>query len=326
MRDHLMFGPAKALALDVLDALEQESADAMAVDFLMPGGLVAAEAAGVPAAAVVHTIYSLPAPGLAPVGMGLAAPQSALGRRGADLLNAIVAMLFNRRLKSFNQTRRELGLGPLTDSMQLYERAHRILVLTYRSFDFPASSYPANVRYVGPCLKPLPENDTGPCVDSYPVVASFSTNFADNARLVDRIHEVLSLLPHRCLLLTPAIDPDSIAEAANVDKSRFVPHEKVFPAAKVVITHGGHGTVIKALLHGLPVVCLPCDHDQSDIAQRLVSLEAGIRLSPRSTKRAIRNAVEKVLREEKFTQAARRAGDRFRLEEHPLAVEEIESL
>jgi len=37
----------------------------------------------------------------------------------------------------------------------------------------------------------------------------------------------------------------------------------VFPLADLVITHAGHGTLMRALSHGLPLVCLPMGRDQN---------------------------------------------------------------
>ena len=39
--------------------------------------------------------------------------------------------------------------------------------------------------------------------------------------------------------------------------------------AAAVVTHGGHGTMIKALAAGVPVVAMPMGRDQNDNAARL---------------------------------------------------------
>ena len=46
---HVMFGPAKAYAADVLDTIERVRPDAVAVDCLIFGAIIGAEKSGVPA-------------------------------------------------------------------------------------------------------------------------------------------------------------------------------------------------------------------------------------------------------------------------------------
>jgi UDP:flavonoid glycosyltransferase YjiC (YdhE family) len=61
-----------------------------------------------------------------------------------------------------------------------------------------------------------------------------------------------------------------------------------------------------ALRHGLPLVCLPMGRDQGDVAARVVSSGAGVRLSARSRANKIAAAIEQVLGDPSFTGAARR--------------------
>ena len=72
-RDRLMYGPAALFARDVTETLEEFPADVVAWDFMLLGAGVAAERAGVPAAALVHTVYPAPLDGVPPFGLGLAA-------------------------------------------------------------------------------------------------------------------------------------------------------------------------------------------------------------------------------------------------------------
>ena len=60
-------------------------------------------------------------------------------------------------------------------------------------------------------------------------------------------------------------------------------------AQVVVVTHGGHGTVMKALAAGVPLVILPHGRDQADTAARVTARSAGIALK-RTAKRAVVSA------------------------------------
>src|SRR5260370_20855473 len=59
-----------AWAENMATELRREPADVVMADFVLIGALAAAEAAHVPAAAVVHVTYPFPAPGLPPSGDG----------------------------------------------------------------------------------------------------------------------------------------------------------------------------------------------------------------------------------------------------------------
>jgi hypothetical protein len=50
----------------------------------------------------------------------------------------------------------------------------------------------------------------------------------------------------------------------------FVPHVRGFPHGATIVSQGGHGTVMKALAHGLPLVCLPLCGAQPAVAARVV--------------------------------------------------------
>jgi UDP:flavonoid glycosyltransferase YjiC (YdhE family) len=101
------------------------------------------------------------------------------------------------------------------------------------------------------------------------------------------------------------------AAPPNIHLERFVPHDLVMPGASAVITHAGLGTVQAALRHGVPLVCLPIGRDQPDNAARVAWHGAGVRLSPKSTPIAIRQAVGRVLGDPAFAASARRLAAAF---------------
>ena len=83
------------------------------------------------------------------------------------------------------------------------------------------------------------------------------------------------------------------------------------PRAAVVVTHGGHGTVVRALAAGVPMVILPHGRDQADNAARVT--RAGRRASAvrRSAKpRRIARAVERVLADPSYRPSAEQLGER----------------
>jgi len=332
-RQRLMFGPAYAYARDVLDELATHPADAVAVDFPLFGALVGAESARVPTAVLNTTIYRLPAPGLPPTGLGLLPAAGQFGRVRDLAINAVVSHLFARGLPDLNTARRRLGLTALTHPFQQLERANLFLVLTSPAFDFQARRLPPNVRYVGPQLdelswaqpwsSPWPANHPDPLV-----VVSLSTSFQQQGTLLQRIMDALGEMRVRALVtLGPALAQVPFQAPANVVIHPSAPHGQVFPEAAAVVTHAGHGTVMRALAYGLPLVCIPMGRDQNDVAARVVARGGGLRLSQKASISALRHAIQRVLDEPGFhTQAHFLAQAIARETRRPLASEALEEL
>jgi MGT family glycosyltransferase len=308
-RDRLLGDFAEPVAKDVLAILDRDPADAVVFDFALLGALFAAEKANVPAAMLVHTIYPFPAPGLPPFGNGWS-PRSGLLGSARDKLGAVAfeRVWLNPLATRLNEVRGRLGLRKISFQNML-DSVHRILVLTSGSFDFPAQ-FPPNVRYVGPQLGPPDEaaswNSPWPGDTRPLVVVSLSTTYQGQEGLIRNTIEAVGGLPVRALVTTGPVDVAADEVPPNVHVTQFIPHAHVLPDAAAVITHGGHGTVMAALRHGLPLVCLPMGRDQGDVAARVVSSGAGVRLSARSRANKIAAAIEQVLGDPSFTGAARR--------------------
>ena len=321
--------PALGFAEDVLGELELAPVDALVVDFMLAGAVAAAERAGLPTAALMHTIYCLAAPGRPPFGPGLKARGDRAGRfRDAAILG--LRRRTNRgALIDLNEARRHIGLAPVGSASDQLARVARVLVSTSAAFDPPPAEVPPNVRYVGPQLDDLwrgrldlswPGRNREPLV-----VVSFSTRFAA-ARVGQRVLDALATLRVRGLLtLGPVLAHEDLRVPANVLGRSYVPHRAVLPRAQLVVTHAGLGTVMAALAHGVPLVCIPLKNDQYENAARVHASGAGLWLGRHAPRRSLRRAVLEVLNEQRFTDAARRLAGAMALD-GGRAVEELEAL
>ena len=92
-----------------------------------------------------------------------------------------------------------------------------------------------------------------------------------------------------------AVDPREIPAPSNVEVLQAAPHRRVLAEASVVITHAGHGTVLKTLAAGVPLVCMPMGRDQKDNTVRVLRLGAGVRISKSSTPDQIAAAISDIL-------------------------------
>jgi MGT family glycosyltransferase len=208
-----------------------------------------------------------------------------------------------------NEVAASYGQTPLRDVFELFDRCSRVLVMTSPSFDFKAPRLPQNVRYVGPQLDD-PDWATGlewsrPGNEPLVLVATSSV-YQNQVSLLSRIAAALGQLPVQAVLTTGrAVEPSAIHAPSNVQVVQAAPHRLVLVEASVVVTHAGHGSVLKSLAAGVPLVCIPMGRDQKDNTVRVLRLGAGIRLSKRSRPDRIAAAVSEVLNRPRYRESAR---------------------
>jgi MGT family glycosyltransferase len=329
LMDTLMVTPAPRFAAETLAAIEDVRPDVVASSFPLFGALLAAEARQLPCAVLVPNVVSLPAEGMPPFGTGFLPAKGRLGRLRDRALNKVVDRLWNRGLPELNRVRSTLGLAPLDRLLAQYEQADRVLALTSAAFDFPAT-LPANVRYVGPQLDdPRWAEPWAPPIDHRPfVLVAMSTTFMDHVDQLQRVVTALGSLQVSGLVTTgPAVDPEQVRAPEGVTVVRSAPHRQVLAHTDVLVTHGGHGTVMKGLVAGVPIVCMPIGRDQPDNAARLSHAGAGLTVSKRASPAKIAAAVQKLLDDDSYRTAAGRLGRQLRDEaEGGAALAELEAL
>jgi MGT family glycosyltransferase len=160
------------------------------------------------------------------------------------------------------------------------------------------------------------------------VLVGMSSTYMDHADVLQRAATALGSLPVRGLVTTgPSIPVDAIDAPANVTVVERAPHRDVLRRAAAVVTHAGHGTVIKSLAAGVPVVAMPLGRDQLDNAARVVHHGAGLRLKPKASTEAIATAVRRVIDEPAFRANAQRLAEAIAVETaDDRAADELEAL
>ena len=324
--------PSLAFAQDLLAQVSRTPADALVIDFMLAGAIAAGERAGLPTAALMHTVYCLPAPGAPPFGPAWSHRSSARRYALHDAAMSTLARAVSRqRLGELNAARRALGLDSVLSASQQLAGVARVLVLTSNAFDPPLRELPPNVRYVGPQLDNSPRREdvaqSWPDDDPRPlVVVSFSTRFAA-PRVVQRVLDALAALSVRTVLtLGRALSTHELRVPAGVTARSFLPHAALLPQTRLVVTHAGLGTVMASLGHGVPLLCMPLKNDQFETAARVVAAGAGLRLSWRASRRSVRHAALELLREPRYTARARRLADAIAADGPDRAVDELETL
>jgi UDP:flavonoid glycosyltransferase YjiC (YdhE family) len=104
----------------------------------------------------------------------------------------------------------------------------------------------------------------------------------------------------------PDGDPDALGPLPeSVRVECFVAQGRLLPQLDAVVHHGGSGTMLGALAHGVPQLLLPHGADQFINAQALLPAGAALRLLPEEiTPDAVAYAVQTLLSEQRFRGAA----------------------
>lgn len=301
----LLFGPAVGEA--VLAHMARDAPDVLVVDCMLTSALAAAERTALPSAALVHVLYEQFVAGT-------------MGRRWAAQLPVI------------NATRRGFGLPPAASPMALLEPMRVVLVACPHAFDGAMPVLPQNVHYVGAMLDDPPTAlpaSPWPLADGRPrVLVALSTTFQHQEAVLCRLAAALARLPLEAIITVgPAVDVDAITPAQNVAVVRYLAHRAVLSDCALVITHAGLGTVMTALAHGVPLLCLPMGREQHENAARVAACDAGLVLALEASVGAISHAIRTMLATPAYRTAARHMAATIALQDgREVAGDALESL
>ena len=179
---------------------------------------------------------------------------------------------------------RAVGLGADPSGDRL--RAERAFSLTPPILEAPASSAPhgsiQRFRDPRPSAPPLPawwRAAGGPLV--YVTFGSAAPGLGFYPDLYRVTARALGGLDARVLLTVGGADPEALGPLPpNVHVERWVPQERILPHAAAVVCHGGYGSTLGALNHGVPLLMLPLfGADQWTNARRVADVGAGIALA-----------------------------------------------
>jgi MGT family glycosyltransferase len=297
---------AAEAARALLPLLEDFRPHAVVSDILTLAPTLAAERAGVPLATLIPHIYPVVEPGLPFFAIGLRPPRTPLGR-------AVWRTGHERALKvgleqgraDLNLQRSRLGLPPIN-------RFHGgispdlALVATYPQLEYPRD-WPAGVEITGPMTFELPHPEIElPPGDGPLVLVAPSTAHDSENHLVRTALAALADEPVRVVATTNRVKPLRPVEVPdNAVLVEWLSYSQLMSAASLIVSHGGHGTVARALGAGTPVLVCPIIGDMSETAMRVAWAGAGLSLPWRLCRPApLRWAARRVLREPGFTAKA----------------------
>ena len=311
-----------AVADQIRAVVAAEAPDLILIDGMFPAALAQAKDFAVPTIAISHTFCF----------------------RMLERWRAATTVL--------NGMRQQAGFGALPELDALWLGCDRTIVTALAAFDAEPLPGWESVRHVGPVLEtekvavpvilPWSEADKTPIA-----LMSYSTGFEQ--RSVDKMQrglDALADLPVHIVATTGGIvEPTELKAPRNAVLLSYAAHDPILERAALVVTHGGHGTAMRALRHGVPMIVIPgLAHDQATIAALMEEWGVGLAMpgdatfgaggagnaSPASREdsvEALRKAAEKILAMPSYRQQARaRAVMLAGVDGATNAVKEIEAL
>jgi UDP:flavonoid glycosyltransferase YjiC (YdhE family) len=282
VRDGYAGRTARERATKVRQLCDAWHPDIVVSDEMDFGALVAAEALGIPCATVI-TIGS-----------------------GALVRPELVR-------EPLNALRSDHGLPPDQDLTMLHR--HLIIYPFPPSFRDPAHPLPPNAH----AIRAVPAEVAGNGDDASwlagrgvrPLVYfTLGTIFnLESGNLFERVLAGLRELRIDVVVTVGReLDPHVLGlQPPNVHVRSYIPQSLLLPHCELVVSHGGSGSVVGALAHGLPMVLLPIGADQPFNAARCESLHVGRVLNAfETTSEDVRLAAIAVLGDVTYKQNAQR--------------------
>lgn len=199
----------------------------------------------------------------------------------------------------------------------LIEDADLVLHGTDEGFDPPPPSLPRHHHYVGPLLweaagqVPAFLDEPGA---PWVLGTLSSVPQPEEIALARAVLTALAEEPVRVVVTLPDTHPRDALGAipAHIRLTPYVPHAAVLTRSCLMVGHGGHGIVSKALYHGVPMVLIPWDRDQPGVAARAATLGvAEVVPRPALTAGRLRVAIRRVLDTPSYREQAQRVAQRL---------------
>ncbi|HEX6116102.1 MAG TPA: nucleotide disphospho-sugar-binding domain-containing protein [Solirubrobacterales bacterium] len=272
---------------------------------------LAAEVTGTPRATLFPEVYPLHAPGLPFFSLGLLPARTRLGAAAWRAAGpALRTRLPSTRWlavsqRELNRDRVALGLAPRADPDAADPR-ELVLVATLPQLEYERA-WPPGVHVVGPIGLDLPHPPVAlPPGDDPLVLVAPSTVKDPDGRLV---HTALAALGQEPVRVLVTLGGRGLGEEgpppANAVVVDWVDYAQAMAAASLVVCHGNHGTVVKALAEGVPVLVSPAMPDDAEHGARVAWSGAGRMIpAPLLGAGTLRSVARTMLAEPRFAERA----------------------
>jgi UDP:flavonoid glycosyltransferase YjiC (YdhE family) len=208
-----------------------------------------------------------------------------------------------------------------------------VLHATDPIFDLSFDGLPERHHYVGPLGIWEPPAERPAFLDEPGdpwVLVSISSQMQDDLPIAQAAIAAMADLPVRVIVTVgPGHQQGDLSDVPpNAHVEQVISHAAVLERGRLLVSHAGHGSVVKALWHGCPMVLVPWGRDQPGVAARAEALGVAEIVHPdRASAATIGAAVTRVLGDAEMDERADRHATRLRTTDPPaVAAGFIEAL
>ena len=281
---------------DTLPLMRELQPDVVVHDILTLGPSLAAELVGIPRATLIPHVFPEAGPGFPIYSFGARLPRTNAGRAFWERAPLPVHRGLESGRLALNSTRAQVGLPALSHAHGGTSR-ELALIATFPQLEYPRP-WPSHAHVVGPLMWEPPAQEISlPRGDAPLVLVAPSTSQDPDHRLLHAALRGLADAPVRVLATYNRRLPSSpLPVPDNTTIVDWVSYARTLPHCDAIVCHAGHGTVVRALSLGVPVVACPVAGDMNENAARLAWADVGVRLPRRFiAPRPLRHAVERTL-------------------------------
>jgi UDP:flavonoid glycosyltransferase YjiC (YdhE family) len=329
----IFFGNLEAHYRDLLELHAEFPFDIVVHEAAFYASRLVHEKLGVP----LYTIWPAPTPapraeGLPPPFFGLSPPTNVLSRVKHAVIDKMIESTNREGAKILHDLRSREALPPFTGSIfDLYNDVSRkMLQIGVPGLDFPRPNAPRQFEFIGPLLPhrdkaqgALPHEEK---FAKYPTVVVVSQGTIDN-RDPDKLFvpalEALRGGPHLVVATTGGKNTEALRGRfpdENVIVEDYVDFGVLLEQADVFVCNGGYGSVLQALVKGVPLLSAGEREGKNDINARLEYAGVALNLKTERPSRAqIAAGVARVLGNPRYAEGARRIRDEL-LSYDPFAI------
>lgn len=321
--EKIFFGNTKAHFDDIREIREGFPFDALVADGAFYAAYLVSRKLGVPVYGVGPGPTPAPTSKAAPPPFfGLTPATNPLARVKHRVIRAMVESTTKNGMREFNELLASERVPAYTRSV--FDLPCDAAILFFQTgvpgMDFPRDDWPANHRFVGPLLparaaatEELPFADQLDRSASVVVVSQGTVDNRDPEKLLIPALTALADTEHLVVVCTGRRHTDALRERFphdNLVVEDWVDFEVLLPRADVFICNGGYGSIMQALMSGVPIVSAGKLEGKNDINARLAYRGFGLDLKTERPKpEQIAAGVAHVLGDPSFKRSVARVSE-----------------
>lgn len=312
--EKIFFGNTKAHFEDIREIREEFAFEALVADAAFHAAYLVAHKLALPVYGVGPGPSPAPtSPTAPPPFFGLTPATNPLARLKHRAVRAMVESATKPGMRAFNELLASEGLARYERSVfdLPWDAATRFFQTGVPEMDFPRADWPANHEFVGPLLPPrrtgqaeLPFSDKLEQFKSVVVISQGTVDNRDPEKLFVPALTALAGTEHLAIACTGRRHTTTLRgrfPQDNVVVEDWVDFDALLPRADLFICNGGYGSIMQALIAGVPILSAGKLEAKNDINARLAYRGLGLDLKTERPKASqISTSVKLVLGDPSF--------------------------